>query len=60
MKLTEQQKSFFMDMETTLNSPGWARLQEGWRAEQNMLHEATFFNAKDTRLWRYIFVGIDH
>jgi hypothetical protein len=44
--LTDDQKAFFMDMENLFNSPGWARLNQGWLTEMKALPEAAFFNSK--------------
>jgi len=47
MKLTEQQKEFFASMESTLDSSGWALMENGWRDEQERLESRVFFGAKD-------------
>ncbi len=43
--LTDEQKSFYSDMEQTFNTAGWALLIKGWKEEQEALPENVFFNA---------------
>jgi hypothetical protein len=45
-KLTDEQKAFFMDMESLFNHPGWARLRQGWQTEFEAIPQASFYNAK--------------
>jgi len=45
-QLTDEQKAFFMDMESLFNHPGWARLKQGWQAEFDALPQSSFYNAK--------------
>ena len=45
--LTDSQKQFFMELETTFNTPGWHRLKQGWQEELDSIPEATFQNAED-------------
>jgi hypothetical protein len=46
-KLTAEQWEYFTSMENTLDSPGWALLEKGWKDEQAALPERVFFNAKE-------------
>lgn len=46
MPLSNEDKALFSDLEVTYNSPGWARLKQGWQEEMDNLPEAAFFNCK--------------
>lgn len=56
--LSDDEKSYFMDMESLFNHPGWARLTKEIQAEVDRQPEATFDNAKSwddvlsARQWR--------
>lgn len=44
--LTNDQKQFFSNMETTFDTVGWTLLRQGWKEEQDRLSDVAFFNAK--------------
>jgi hypothetical protein len=46
MGLTDEQKTFYQEMENTFNTPGWEYMKQGWAEEQSQIPLAVFFNAK--------------
>lgn len=62
IKLNEEQKAFFMDMESLFNHPGWARLKKRWQDEFNAIPQSSFYNAKsmDDMLADRVRMGLLH
>ena len=44
--LTDEEKDFYMTMESLFDHPGWARLVQGWHNEVQLMPEQVFYNDK--------------
>ena len=44
--MQEKERIFFRELETTFQTPGWARLTVGWKEELDAIPLNAFWNAK--------------